>query len=155
MKSAKHSSFRYDLKQSNIFWKWFSCTSVTKSKVLNRRTFLRGTRVCLALPMLDAMRPAFSAEKVSTLPRRDWNQHGHTSTIFLSRESWSRLQIVPISRKTCPVTGAVHSVLWHKPSRCNRGPCCRKMLFNRDSLSGKRWLPQLDIPWSVCGRAIK
>ena len=70
MKSAKHSGFRYDLKQSNIFWKWFSCSSVTKSNVLNRRTFLRGTGVCLALPMLDAMRPAFSAEEVSTLPRR-------------------------------------------------------------------------------------
>jgi hypothetical protein len=35
---------------------------------LNRRTFLRGTGVALALPWLDAMRPAFGAEK--EIPRR-------------------------------------------------------------------------------------
>ncbi|MFN0019528.1 MAG: DUF1552 domain-containing protein [Pirellulaceae bacterium] len=38
---------------------------------LNRRAFLRGTGVCLALPLLDAMRPAFGAEgKKDALPRR-------------------------------------------------------------------------------------
>jgi hypothetical protein len=36
---------------------------------LSRRTFLRGTGVAMALPLLDAMRPAFSAEKVE-VPRR-------------------------------------------------------------------------------------
>ena len=40
------------------------------SRVLNRRTFLRGTGVCLGLPLLDAMKPAFSAEKTSPIPRR-------------------------------------------------------------------------------------
>lgn len=37
---------------------------------LNRRAFLRGTGVCLALPLLDAMRPAFSAEAAIATPRR-------------------------------------------------------------------------------------
>ncbi|MCE9564232.1 MAG: DUF1552 domain-containing protein [Planctomycetes bacterium] len=36
---------------------------------LSRRTFLRGTGVAMALPMLDAMRPAFAAEKAE-IPRR-------------------------------------------------------------------------------------
>ncbi len=37
---------------------------------LSRRTFLRGAGVALSLPMLDAMRPAFSSEKLADLPRR-------------------------------------------------------------------------------------
>ncbi len=38
---------------------------------LDRRTFLRGTGVALALPLLDAMRPAFGAEtKEASIPRR-------------------------------------------------------------------------------------
>lgn len=37
---------------------------------LSRRTFLRGAGVALSLPMLDAMRPAFSSEKAADLPRR-------------------------------------------------------------------------------------
>lgn len=37
---------------------------------LSRRTFLRGTGVALALPLLDAMRPAFAAEAASEIPRR-------------------------------------------------------------------------------------
>ena len=40
------------------------------SRFLNRRTFLRGTGVCLGLPLLDAMIPALSAEKPSAIPRR-------------------------------------------------------------------------------------
>lgn len=40
------------------------------ARALNRRTFLRGTGVCLALPMLDAMRPAFAADKATAVPRR-------------------------------------------------------------------------------------
>ncbi|QDU27296.1 hypothetical protein ETAA8_23830 [Anatilimnocola aggregata] len=38
-------------------------------KQLDRRAFLRGTGVAMALPFLDAMRPAFSAEK-KEVPRR-------------------------------------------------------------------------------------
>ena len=37
---------------------------------LNRRTFLRGTGVCLGLPFLDAMQPACSAQKNTEIPRR-------------------------------------------------------------------------------------
>ena len=37
---------------------------------LDRRTFLRGTGVCLALPLLDAMRPALGADKTPASPRR-------------------------------------------------------------------------------------
>ena len=40
------------------------------SRVLNRRTFLRGTGVCLGLPLLDAMVPVLSAEKTPAIPRR-------------------------------------------------------------------------------------
>jgi hypothetical protein len=40
------------------------------ARALNRRTFLRGTGVCLALPMLDAMRPAFAADQATAVPRR-------------------------------------------------------------------------------------
>lgn len=39
------------------------------SKPLSRRTFLRGAGVAMALPLLDAMRPAFAAGK-SEIPRR-------------------------------------------------------------------------------------
>ncbi|WP_439620423.1 DUF1552 domain-containing protein [Gemmata sp.] len=38
-------------------------------RALSRRTFLRGTGVAMALPLLDAMRPAFAADKVEP-PRR-------------------------------------------------------------------------------------
>lgn len=37
---------------------------------LNRRTFLRGAGVAVGLPFLDAMVPAFAAEKVIAAPRR-------------------------------------------------------------------------------------
>jgi hypothetical protein len=37
---------------------------------LSRRTFLRGAGVAMALPLLDAMRPAFAAEQASAVPRR-------------------------------------------------------------------------------------
>ena len=37
---------------------------------LDRRTFLRGAGVCLALPLLDAMRPAHAKENSGNLPRR-------------------------------------------------------------------------------------
>lgn len=38
---------------------------------LNRRAFLRGSGVCLALPLLDAMRPAFAARsETAVAPRR-------------------------------------------------------------------------------------
>jgi len=37
---------------------------------LSRRTFLRGAGVAIALPMLDAMRPAFATENAKAVPRR-------------------------------------------------------------------------------------
>lgn len=37
---------------------------------LSRRTFLRGAGVAMALPLLDAMRPALTAENAKTIPRR-------------------------------------------------------------------------------------
>lgn len=44
---------------------------MTMAHSLQRRAFLRGTGVCLALPFLDAMRPAFGAEaEPDALPRR-------------------------------------------------------------------------------------
>lgn len=39
-------------------------------RALSRRAFLRGTGVVLALPFLDAMRPAFAAEAPTEIPRR-------------------------------------------------------------------------------------
>ena len=39
-------------------------------KPLSRREFLRGAGVALALPWLDAMRPAFSADSRASVPRR-------------------------------------------------------------------------------------
>ncbi|MBC8352278.1 MAG: DUF1552 domain-containing protein [Planctomycetes bacterium] len=41
----------------------------TKRRVLSRRTFLRASGVTLALPLLDAMRPAFGGESTAS-PRR-------------------------------------------------------------------------------------
>lgn len=41
-----------------------------KGAHLSRRTFLRGAGVAMALPFLDAMRPAFGAEANAELPRR-------------------------------------------------------------------------------------
>ena len=35
-------------------------------RTLSRRTFLRGAGVAMALPLLDAMRPAFAAERRRT-----------------------------------------------------------------------------------------
>lgn len=40
------------------------------TKLLNRRTLLKGAGVCLTLPLLDAMRPAYAAEKQVEIPRR-------------------------------------------------------------------------------------
>lgn len=41
------------------------------ARLLNRRTFLRGTGVAMALPLLDAMRPAFGGQSIeATSPRR-------------------------------------------------------------------------------------
>ena len=39
-------------------------------RVLSRRTFLQGAGVAMALPMLDAMRPAFAEEQPADVPRR-------------------------------------------------------------------------------------
>ena len=39
------------------------------TKLLNRRTLLQGAGVCLTLPLLDAMRPAYAAE-TKDIPRR-------------------------------------------------------------------------------------
>ncbi len=44
--------------------------SIVFRKHLSRRTFLRGTGAVLALPMLDAMVPAFADESNETVPRR-------------------------------------------------------------------------------------
>ncbi len=40
------------------------------SKVLNRRLFLQGVGTCLALPMLDAMRPSMAASTRNASPKR-------------------------------------------------------------------------------------
>lgn len=44
--------------------------ATTTGNALSRRTFLRGAGVTLALPFLDAMRPAFGADSKAELPRR-------------------------------------------------------------------------------------
>ena len=44
--------------------------SFTTSKRLSRRTFLRGAGVTMALPFLEAMRPALGADSRAPLPRR-------------------------------------------------------------------------------------
>ena len=44
--------------------------SFTERKALNRRTFLRGVGVTLALPLLDAMRPALTSASEAAVPRR-------------------------------------------------------------------------------------
>lgn len=40
------------------------------ARPLSRRTLLRGAGVAMALPLLDAMRPAFAREKAADVPRR-------------------------------------------------------------------------------------
>lgn len=44
--------------------------TLSRSTPLSRRTFLRGTGVALALPLLDAMLPASAAEQPADVPRR-------------------------------------------------------------------------------------
>lgn len=44
--------------------------TITTRKSLSRRTFLRGAGITLALPWLDAMRPAFAGEAAAGPPRR-------------------------------------------------------------------------------------
>jgi hypothetical protein len=39
-------------------------------RCLNRRALLRAGGVCIALPLLDAMQPAFAAEQPAAIPRR-------------------------------------------------------------------------------------
>src|SRR5690348_4374282 len=39
-------------------------------RLLSRRALLRGAGVAVALPLLDAMRPAFAADSASEAPRR-------------------------------------------------------------------------------------
>ena len=46
------------------------CHSIKVRGPLSRRTFLRGAGVALALPMLDAMSPAFAADARAAAPRR-------------------------------------------------------------------------------------
>ena len=46
-----------------------SLKSMTRGP-LSRRTFLRGAGVAMALPFLEAMRPAFAAEDAKAIPRR-------------------------------------------------------------------------------------
>ena len=41
-----------------------------RSRAMSRRTFLRGVGVTLALPFLEAMRPAVAAESLTEIPRR-------------------------------------------------------------------------------------
>lgn len=43
---------------------------LSRYSAISRRSFLRGTGVALALPLLDAMRPTFGAESRAPLPRR-------------------------------------------------------------------------------------
>ena len=90
---------------------------------LSRRTFLRGTGVAFALPLLDAMTPAFAAEQ-DTLPRRlvaietnmgilpqfffpEGNDPANTGSPYLDRLGDHRQQLTVFSGVSYPgVTGA-------------------------------------------------
>lgn len=49
---------------------FFLLMNLASSKRLSRRTFLKGAGVCLALPYLDAMTPAFAKVRPSANPKR-------------------------------------------------------------------------------------
>jgi hypothetical protein len=72
---------------------------------LDRRTFLRGTGVCLALPLLDAMRPAHAAEKTAELPRRmvaiETNM-GILPQFFFPERSGKDFELTPYLNKLAP-----------------------------------------------------
>ncbi|MDX1947806.1 MAG: DUF1552 domain-containing protein [Pirellulaceae bacterium] len=92
--------------------------------LLPRRAFLRGTGVCLALPLLDAMRPAYAAESSAAIPRRmvaietnmgilpqyffpDKSGKDYTASPYLSRLAKHRDQLTVFSGVSLPgVTGA-------------------------------------------------
>ncbi len=73
---------------------------------LNRRAFLQGTGVCLALPLLDAMRPALGAEsKPDALPRRmvaiETNM-GILPQFFFPEQSGKEYTLTPYLERLAP-----------------------------------------------------
>ena len=91
---------------------------------LSRRTFLRGAGVALALPWLDAMQPAFSADATAAIPRRmvaietnmgilpqfffpEKKGHDYEATPYLDRLAAHRKNLTVFSGVSLPgVTGA-------------------------------------------------
>jgi len=104
--------------------------SLTERSTLSRRTFLRGVGVTLALPFLDAMRPAFAAAAETAMPRRmvvmetnmgimpqfffpDKPGRDYTASRYLERLSVHRDQMTVFSGVSHPgVTGG------HAAERC-------------------------------------
>ena len=97
---------------------------IAKSSALNRRSFLRGAGVSLALPMLDAMRPAFAqtAESPRRLVAIETNQgimpqfffpekagRDYEMTDYLARLSKHRDQMTVFSGVSLPGVDGAHA----------------------------------------------
>lgn len=85
-----------------------SCPFKVKSHMphLNRRTFLRGAGVAMALPLLDAMRPAFGGEtKETDIPRRmvcmETNM-GILPQFFFPEKTGKDYELTPYLEKLAP-----------------------------------------------------
>jgi Protein of unknown function (DUF1552) len=96
------------------------------SPPLNRRAFLRGTGVTLALPFLEAMQPAFGAQAAAAVPRRmvciqtnmgilpqfffpETAGSDYTSTPYLERLKSHRDQITVFSGVSYPGVDGGHT----------------------------------------------
>jgi hypothetical protein len=75
------------------------------ARCLPRRTFLRGAGVALALPLLDAMRPAWSAESTAAVPRRmvaiETNM-GILPQFFFPEKAGRDYELTPYLQKLAP-----------------------------------------------------
>ncbi len=125
---------------------------------LNRRAFLRGSGICLALPLLDAMQPAHGAGTSPTAtPRRmvaiETNM-GILPQFFFPEKAGKDYALTPYlerlgaHRKNMTVFSGVSL-----PGVTGR-PCGREMLSDRHAASRTRRLSQLGVARSIRRRAV-
>src|SRR5690606_30722048 len=79
-------------------------TYITR-KALPRRTFLRGVGATIALPMLDAMAPAFAADAVRSIPRLGFVYVGHgiVHQTYKPRGVGAHFELSPVLRPLEPL----------------------------------------------------
>ena len=124
---------------------------------LSRRTFLRGAGVALALPLLDAMRPAWAADSAVAVPRRmvaiETNM-GILPQFFFPEQAGPRLRADALPAEAGRASASnltVFSGVSHPG--VTGGHAAEKCFLTGTPHPGARRLPQLDLARPVRGRA--